>query len=291
MGTLTRRSFGLLALPAIAQSTGAFGQTGPSSRTVADFDQLLAQASSDQATVDQAKSYRELAYREDGPTPEALAAAPNLPRRYRSNKPISSRARDVIVRFEVSGERRYNAAYRKPIWPKGESGVTIGIGYDIGYCTRERLAEDWAGILSEASVASLGPACKVTGAAANGLLPFLQGIDVSWTAALQQFDRFVPFVAGETVHAFPRSEQLSADSFGALVSLVYNRGSAMNSRGSDSLDRRKEMRVVKELIAAGNYAEIAGQIRSMKRIWQGDPNARGLLDRRELEARLFEMGL
>jgi len=44
-------------------------------------------------------------------------------------------------------------------------------------------------------------------------------------------------------------------------------------------------------MARREYSKIPGEIRSMKRIWDGDPKMRGLLVRRDLEADLFEKGL
>ena len=40
-----------------------------------------------------------------------------------------------------------------------------------------------------------------------------------------------------------------------------------------------------------DFAPIPDRIRAMNRLWQNDPNARGLLLRREAEALLFEKGL
>jgi GH24 family phage-related lysozyme (muramidase) len=289
MTQLNRRQFSRLATLAPFLPLTAHGQTSPD--RLKPFDELLAQTGQDEQLLADARSIRELEFRQDGPSPEALAAAPNLPRRYRSDKGISSRARALIIEFEVTGQAQYQASYRKPIWPKGNSGVTMGIGYDVGYSSRERLTEDWSGILDASIIKSLEPACRVSGAAAAALISFLQHVDVPWTAATQQFDRFTPFVAGETVSAFPGSQALSSDSFGALVSLIYNRGSAMESGADDSKDRRSEMRAIRSHITAGTFDPIPGEIRSMTRLWQGDPNARGLLRRRELEARLFEAGL
>jgi hypothetical protein len=287
---LNRRRFGATAMAAFLYLLRSASR-GQAASSADAFDRLLTDVGQRQQELADARAFRELDYRQDGPTESELAAAPNLPRRYKSGKLISARAKALIVQFEVSGKDRYIASYSKPVWPKGESGVTIGIGYDIGYSTPARLGLDWNGLLSMSVLSSLGPACGVKGAPAHELLPFLQDIDVPWEAATAQFDRFVPFVAGETAHAFPKCEQLTADSFGALTSLVYNRGGAMDSRPDDKLDRRKEMREIRDAIAAGALAEVPTQIRGMKRLWKDVPNARGLLDRRELEARLFEMGL
>ena len=53
---------------------------------------------------------------------------------------ISQAAIDLIVREEVSGKEVYERNYRRPEWPGGSSGVTIGIGYDVGAGVSEKSA-------------------------------------------------------------------------------------------------------------------------------------------------------
>ena len=84
--------------------------------------------------------------------------------------------------------------------------------------------------------------------------------------------------------ALPNTDKLSEDSFGALVSLAYNRGASFSKDG----DRYKEMREIKENMANETFDQIPDCFREMKRLW---PNMRGLVDRREAEAKLFEAGL
>ena len=47
------------------------------------------------------------------------------------------------------------------------------------------------------------------------------------------------------------------------------------------------MRAIKDLIPEKDYAGIASQLRSMKRLWQGK-GLDGLITRREAEAKLVE---
>jgi hypothetical protein len=56
---------------------------------------------------------------------------------------ISPPALALIVGFEVSGEQAYTNKNTRPIWPQGQSGVTVGIGYDVGHHTGEQLRKDW----------------------------------------------------------------------------------------------------------------------------------------------------
>jgi GH24 family phage-related lysozyme (muramidase) len=50
------------------------------------------------------------------------------------------------------------------------------------------------------------------------------------------------------------------------------------------------MRAVRDAVAEGNLQEIADQIRSMKRLWEGK-NLGGLLKRRDAEADLVESAI
>jgi hypothetical protein len=54
---------------------------------------------------------------------------------------ISPAAFALIVKFE-SGDRPYYEKFlKRPSWPGGASGVTIGFGYDLGY--EKTFREDW----------------------------------------------------------------------------------------------------------------------------------------------------
>ena len=55
---------------------------------------------------------------------------------------ISQAAFDLIVAEEVSSQAAYNARYQRPERPGGQSGITVGIGYDCGYATPERIRAD-----------------------------------------------------------------------------------------------------------------------------------------------------
>jgi GH24 family phage-related lysozyme (muramidase) len=55
-------------------------------------------------------------------------------------------------------------------------------------------------------------------------------------------------------------------------------------------DRRREMRAIRDAVARGDLAEIAAELRSMKRLWQGR-GLGGLVARREEEAQLVESAI
>jgi GH24 family phage-related lysozyme (muramidase) len=97
-------------------------------------------------------------------------------------------------------------------------------------------------------------------------------------------NRTLPLYSQRTEDAFHGVDQLPANAQGALVSLVFNRGAGMDG------DRRKEMRAVRDAVAAGDLQEIADQIRAMKRLWVGK-GVDGLLKRRDAEADLVESSI
>ena len=203
-------------------------------------------------------------------------------------QPISDRAIQLIIAFEITSEALYDRLYQRPTWPKGKSGVTIGIGYDLGYVQAAQVGRDWTASLGAPAVRTLSLVCGLTGEAAHQALQKVTAVDVPFAAASAVFEQTsVPRTTAETAGALPGSDALSPDCLGALVSLVYNRGPSFSADG----DRYTEMRAIKADVMQKNFTDIPAQLRSMKRLWEGDPNAVGLLRRRELEALLFEQGL
>jgi GH24 family phage-related lysozyme (muramidase) len=203
-----------------------------------------------------------------------------------SKRPISDTAFNLIVEFEVSSEQTYTQKYRRPVWPRGESGVTIGIGYDVGYASNESLHADFDGAIPSTMVTALERAINVTGEAAAALARELApSVDVPWSAAISVHrSKVLPRWVAIVERALPNTGSLGPDALGALVSLTYNRGASFAA----PQDRYREMRAIKAHMAASNFAEIPGDIRAMKRLW---PDVPGLQKRREREAVLFEKGL
>lgn len=197
----------------------------------------------------------------------------------------SQGAFDLIVEQEVSSEATYTRKYSHFEWPGGASGPTVGIGYDCGYVTKSECRTDWVGIVPEATIATLLTAVGSKGEAGQSFVRFNgKSVTITWAQAEQQFrDRELSKWEARVAHALPNTELLAPDSFGALVSLCYNRGTGgfLSSNG-----RFKEMRTIKTLMEAKDFAKIPAQFRSMKRLWNN-----GLVSRREQEALLFERGL
>ncbi len=170
-------------------------------------------------------------------------------------------------------------------WPGGGSGITLGIGYDLGFVTVQQFEQDWGPILSADQMERLKTVIGLTGGAAKMRAPQFSDIKVTRAQGEEVFKkRTLPLHSGRTEQAFPGVDQLPPDAQGALVSLVFNRGPGMDG------DRRREMRAVRDAVARKDLREIAGQIRAMKRLWEGQ-GLDGLLRRRDAEADLVESAI
>lgn len=194
---------------------------------------------------------------------------------------LSPAARALIL--EAEG---FNA---KPGWPGGQSGVTIGFGYDLGYVTVDQFESDWGERIRPDALERLKAVVGLRALRARNRIAELSDLRIPRSAAEQVFDaRMLPLFELRTAQAFPGVDALPEDARGALVSLVYNRGTSMIDNSSD--DRRREMRAIRAAVAAGDLAAIAVQLRAMKRLWQGK-GLGGLIARREQEAQLVESAL
>lgn len=197
---------------------------------------------------------------------------------------ISQKAIDLIVREEVSSRSYYEKHYIHPEWPGGASGVTVGIGYDLGYQSAAKIKTDWTGLIDQNSVNLMISCAEVKSDAAAALTKRVQAITVPWDAAMQVFmKRDIPQWIAAVYQALPNCDLLSPTCLGVLVSLAYNRGAGgFNS----SSDRFREMRQIKTLMAQRRFKEIPDQIDSMARLWSN-----GVAGRRHREATLFREGL
>jgi Putative peptidoglycan-binding domain-containing protein len=192
----------------------------------------------------------------------------------------------LLLDFEVGGgESFYNARLKRPVWPGAQSGVTIGVGYDLGYVTRDQFLNDWQALEREDRNLLAGVIGLKADAAKNALSR-VRTVEVPWSIAYAVFTGVtLPRFWEQTRQAFPGVESLPGDVQGALLSLVFNRGASMNG------DRRLEMRQIREAIAGGDVASIPRYIRAMNRLWAGTDIETGMRRRREAEAALVESAL
>lgn len=197
---------------------------------------------------------------------------------------ISPEARDLIVEFETGGQSYYQSRLQRPSWPGGASGVTVGIGYDIGYNTRSGVLADWS-TLPDSTRLALASTAGVKGTAAKPRAAALKWITIPWPTAQAVFvSNTMPRFGTMTAQAFPGILPTHGHVQGAMLSIVFNRGASMDG------PKRTEMRAIRTAVATGNIRAIPAQIRAMKRLWIGK-GLPGLLRRREAEAALVERRL
>ena len=189
---------------------------------------------------------------------------------------------EALVEFEISSQAYYNRNLKNPIWPGGASGVTIGIGYDLGYCSAAAMRRDWSGKITDEDVESLEQACRLKADKAKEMMSraAIRRVTVPLDAAREVFySASLPDYAEKCLKAYPGVERLPADAQSAMLSLVFNRGT------SKSGARRREMKELTAAVAAADLDAVAEQLESMKRLWLGR-NLDGLLARRDREAEL-----
>jgi peptidoglycan hydrolase-like protein with peptidoglycan-binding domain len=200
--------------------------------------------------------------------------------------PLSAAGVTFIARLEVSGPREYRQKFAKPVWPSVESGITIGIGYDLQFVTEDEVRADWSA-LPPSFLAALAAGVGVPGSVDR--LARVNGVTIPLLEAMRVFlGRTLPKFVAQTRSIYPQIDDLSRAQRTALVSLVYNRGTRLKDRDPAKQERR-EMRKIRTLLAAGRLDEVDEEFESMTRLW--DPaRLAGLVKRRRDEARLWRSG-
>lgn len=207
-----------------------------------------------------------------------------------ANGKLSEEGIDHIIRMETGGRSYYENVYKgRPVWPGASSGVTVGVGYDIGYNTKTTFKRDWETNIPSSDLNQLAQTAGIRGPSARSLAKNLRHIRISWDAAIAVFMKTsLPKFVKITYRHLPadKLDALHPHCRSALVSLVFNRGTTFRKNGQ----RYREMRNILALLNNDRFSEIPGQLRSMKRIWI-NTNASGVVRHREAEAKLFESGL
>jgi hypothetical protein len=205
---------------------------------------------------------------------------------------LNKKSLDLIFEFEVGGgENYYNKFLKNPTWPGEQSGVTIGIGYDLGYVNKTEFTNDWKE-LPQKDFDRLYKVVGIKGYQTKELSRKLKDITIPWELAVKVFNnKTVKKFYDLTKNTFPNFDNLPEDAKGGLVSLVFNRGAALEG------DRRREMKLIRDgmkLVSVYDQKAltfIANQIRNMKRIWIGGSIEKGMSRRRDAEAKLIEESL
>lgn len=177
----------------------------------------------------------------------------------------------------------YNRRQRRPMVPlpdTTESGVTIGIGYDCGQYSAQKIQADWGGVLPKPMVDALVLTAGKKKQDAVAMLPSVKFVDVPIEAALQVFYNVSVYeFAKLTLKIYPDLPKLHPVEVAVMISLVYNRGNDISSLKSS----RKEMRELVGAIKRDNDKEMADLLIAMCRLW---PGVKGLRNRRMSEAEL-----
>jgi GH24 family phage-related lysozyme (muramidase) len=195
---------------------------------------------------------------------------------------LSKKTIDAIIAFEVTSPEYYEKKYQNPTWPGGDSGVTVGIGYDLGQEQRDTIVMDWTGNVNLNYVSVMAALAGITGEAAKAKLTGLvKNIVIPYSAAYNVFvSNTLPRYCKIALRTYPGLDKLNPDTQGAIVSLIYNRGNKLTG------DSRTEMAELVPLIQNADYTGIADAIERMKRVWIGKEGMAGLIERREVEAKI-----
>jgi hypothetical protein len=196
---------------------------------------------------------------------------------------IGTRAESLIINFEG-----IDVPWQ---WPGGSSGITIPVGYDMGY---EPFSHDWSGLLDSKDFNRLKAVAGLKGRKAEAVAHTLRGIHIPKEAYLKVFNSItLPRYEALTIQTFPGCERLHPDAFGALVSLIFNRGADLHD--VPGRKPRGEMRSIYQVLrqADGRITpavvnRIADLVEAQARYWTDDKNSDGdLHDRRIDEANLI----
>lgn len=183
---------------------------------------------------------------------------------------------NFIIDQETGGRDEYN---RHPEWPGEASGITIGIGYDLGYNSSTTVSKDWAEHVSRADLARLVACAGIRGQDAKLLLCSVRDMTILWESAIEVFEEVtVPKFYLQMLRIYPQADELEPNQTAALLSLVFNRGASLSG------DRRREMLEIQSALKTGAVHQVPDLLRSMDRLW---PDTKGLRLRRHREADLF----
>ncbi len=190
---------------------------------------------------------------------------------------LSENARKLILEFEGLDQPAR--------WPGSDSGITLGHGFDLGYATRAQFMEAWERHFDNATEARLITALGKKGLDAKAMAPRFKDIIITPAKADEVFARCtIPRWLALTEQALPGIDKLPPDAQGALVSLCFNRGTAMTG------PRREGMRKVRAAVAAhvtgtiplsAALQKISAAVDAMQALW---PTVPGLQRRRRAEA-------
>lgn len=199
-------------------------------------------------------------------------------------------SRDKVLKQSADFLIQVESIPTHPYWPGGNSGISIGVGWDLGQHGESELRGVWSG-LGAATLTKLSVAAMKTGKAAQSLLQDVKSIEIPRNisaAVLEESLRevYYPMI----LRLLPGAQLLPTEFQVVLLSVVFNRGVALGHdpdwRTAKALDTRWEMRKLQGDVARGDLFAIYIRLGTMKRIWENDPEQRGLPIRRKDEQHL-----
>lgn len=209
--------------------------------------------------------------------------------------PLNANGVAFIAKEETGGLAYYDLWTRWPQYPGEASGITIGVGYDLQFYSESEFKTQWGNHIPAEYLDELSKDLGVKGTKSRANELKRMGIQVPFKAAWRVFlEVSLPKYYADTQTVYSSIDSLPALCRAVLVSLVFNRGKALNG------SRRTEMKAIQQILIQGDdptltqperieiLTQVEDQILSMKRLWQ--PTS-GLIQRRQAEANLWRKGL
>jgi hypothetical protein len=201
----------------------------------------------------------------------------------------------LIAREETGGLSYYEKVTKWPHYPGHESGITIGVGYDLRFKGEEDFLSTWGSLLPENHIKLLRNDIHEKGSKNRAKELKNMGVEVPFKIAWQVFiKKTLPEYYEVTKSIYSSIDELPDLCRSALVSIVFNRGPGLS--GSS----RREMKNIQNILEMASnpnlskndkkriLLEIEEEILSMQRLWS---RTSGLIKRRQSEANLWRKGL
>lgn len=196
---------------------------------------------------------------------------------------ISKAAKTLILYYEVGGASYYTSKLQNPTVPPGYSGITIGIGYDLGYNSKKQIKADWTGKLPKAQINRLVSVSGLKQSRARAALSRVKDIRIPYAVAVQVYEaKTMPRFGKKTAAAYPGILELNPDIQGVLLSTSFNRGTSFKGT------RRRELAWTRNDIKSGKTKNLSKYQLQMRRLW---PTIRGLQRRYTAHAGLIDKSL
>lgn len=166
-----------------------------------------------------------------------------------------------------------------PDYPGGDSGVTIGLGYDLGY--ESNFEADWSEVLDAEVLERLAKTIGLKGGEAGVAAEHLRDIRITEAQAIGVFNKRTAAVYDAQLDKiYPGWRALLPEAQIAIWSLVYDRGNSL--AGGD----RIQMRAMVPMVQTGDYVGLANELIAMISIWNGSSIHQDMKTRRTAESDL-----